>query len=150
MMNMTPEQLERVLGTFASEIYHEIRKESRATEMNVRHEVLANQLKTQHEMMEMQKKLRHELMAMQTKIQHQFQAVEKQTRGVELSQEALGNKLEALSETVCKMEASVSKISELLLPLHEESDWFGQNTALREWATWIHDSLLGVWTDETE
>ncbi|PNP60094.1 hypothetical protein THARTR1_00118 [Trichoderma harzianum] len=110
MMNMTPEQLERVLGTFASEIYHEIRKESRATEMNVRHEVLANQLKTQHEMMEMQKKLRHELMAMQTKIQHQFQAVEKQARGVELSQEALGNKLEALSETVCRMEASVSKI----------------------------------------
>ncbi|KAK4081081.1 uncharacterized protein Triagg1_2613 [Trichoderma aggressivum f. europaeum] len=149
MMNMTPEQLERVLGTFASELHQQIRKESRATEVKLRHEILANQLQTQHEMMEVQKKLQHEMMAMQTKIRHQFQAMEKQAHLAELSEEALNNKLEALTEMVCTMEESVPKIGELPSPLNEESDWFGENTALREWATWIHDSLLGVWPDET-
>lgn len=117
-------------------------------EINVRHEVLANQLKTQHEMMEVQKKLRHELAAMQTKTRHHFQAVEKQIQGVELFQEALSNQLDTLTEAVCKIEESVSQISELLSPLNEESDWFGQNTTLREWATWIQDSLLGAWPEE--
>ncbi|KAL7960111.1 hypothetical protein V8C34DRAFT_312851 [Trichoderma compactum] len=119
MMNMTLEQLERGLSTFSSEIRQEVRKESRSIEINIRHEVLANQLKTQHEMMEVQKKLRHELMAMQTKTRHRLQAVETQIHGVELSQEALSDKLETLTEAVCRMEENVSKISELLSPLND-------------------------------
>ncbi|KAJ4861563.1 hypothetical protein T069G_02517 [Trichoderma breve] len=140
MMTMTPDELAAVLGTFAAEIRQDIRKETKVIEVNIRHEVLANQLKTQHELMEVQKKLRHDL----AKIRHDIQT---QAHGIEMSQKVLNDKLESLTKEVS---ATGDKTCELLLSLEEEeeSDSFGENSAIRDWTAWIHDLLLGEWPDE--
>ncbi|KAH0529121.1 hypothetical protein TsFJ059_003906 [Trichoderma semiorbis] len=139
MMSMTPDELARVLETFAAEIRQEIRKDTKAIEVNIRHEVLANQLKTRHELMEAQQELRHDL----AKIRHDLQTL---AHEIEMSQEVPNDKLEALNKVVS---ATGDKFYEmgLLLTLEvevgEESDWFGQNSAIEAWAAWILDSLLG-------
>ncbi|KAL6820358.1 hypothetical protein J3E69DRAFT_341796 [Trichoderma sp. SZMC 28015] len=138
MTSMTPNELARVLETFAAEIRRETLRDTRTIAVNIRPEVLANQLKTRHELMEAQEELRHDL----AKIRHDLQTI---AHEIEMSQETPKDKFEALDKVLY---ATGDKFYEmgLLLTLEvdvgEEPGLSAQNSAMRAWAGWILDSLL--------
>ncbi|KAL6803746.1 hypothetical protein J3E68DRAFT_422690 [Trichoderma sp. SZMC 28012] len=115
MTSMTPNELARVLETFAAEIRRETLRDTRTIAVNIRPEA----------------KIRHDLQT----IAHE----------IEMSQETPKDKFEALDKVLYATGDKFYEMGLLLtleVDVGEEPGLSAQNSAMRAWAGWILDSLL--------